>query len=227
MYNHVMAENLTFPADINIGEFVSKEAHDLKSPFNRIMGFMKLVMKGMDGPISDQAKEDLTTAFQNTQYAMYMMNGLVEMARLSRGERNITLGPCQVSDLLHQTITDWKKQYPQDKAVEVTVSAPDCAIRADEMSLRVGLSYWISYVIEFAPQNTAVNIYVEEQPKTCLFTIRSIGQKTQPPPECDLTMYGYIAREILALHQGILYCAEEKEDGALIQFSIAKAFPQE
>lgn len=184
---------------------------------------MKLVLKGLDGPISDQAKEDLTTAFNNTQYAIYLVNGLIEMARLSRGERELSLAECQVNQFLQQVILDWKKQYPQDKKVEVILSAPECTFLADETILHVGILYWISYVIEFAPLNPTVNIQVEEQDKACLFTIWSAGQRNRPPPECDLTMYGYIAQEILALHQGSLHRAEENEDGALVQFSIPKS----
>ncbi|MBN2148774.1 MAG: HAMP domain-containing histidine kinase [Anaerolineales bacterium] len=204
-------------------EFVSKEAHDLKSPFNRALGFVKLVLKGMDGPISDQAREDLTVAYQNGMYALFMMSGLVEMARLVRGERVLSLAECRVDHLLGQMIADWKRQSTREKAAKVTFSAPACTVTADDALIRQCLSNWVSYVAEFTGEEAQIDIQAIEQPETCLFTIRSNGKKLQPPSECDLTIYGYIAQSILDLHGGKLLRAEEDEQGALIQLALPKS----
>jgi signal transduction histidine kinase len=218
-----MATKLQLPTEIDLVEFISVEAHDLKSPFNRALGFIKLVLKGMDGPISDQAKEDLTVAFQNSLYAMVLMSSLVEVARLSRGERELTLTECQVDSLLQQVTTEWKRQCPKEKSVEVNFSAPASAIKADEGLIRQSFSNWISYVVEFIEEDATVQIRAEDEEGSCLFTIRSTGKKIQSPPKCDLTLYGYIAQNILTLHRGSLLCAEEDEQGALVQFSLPKA----
>ncbi len=218
-----MPTTLHLPTDIDLSAFISKEAHDLKSPFNRVLGFTKLVLKGMDGPISDQAKEDLNTAYQNSLYAFIFMSGLVEMARLSRAERKLTLVSCPVEAVLRQVVLDWKKQCPKEKPVEVAFKAPECSIKADEAMIRQELLNWISYVVEFAQESTQVDIEVQEQADECLFTVRSTGKKLQPPPECDLTLYGYIAMQLLELHHGKLVCAEEDEQGARVQFALPKA----
>ena len=55
-----MSKILQIPNEIDLAAFISKEAHDIKSPFNRALGFLKLVLEGFDGPISEQAKNDLT-----------------------------------------------------------------------------------------------------------------------------------------------------------------------
>jgi K+-sensing histidine kinase KdpD len=222
-YNGAMPIQLEIPTEIDLNAFVSQEAHDLKSPFNRIMGFIKLVLKGMDGPISDQAKEDLTTAYQNSQYALALMSGLVEMARLSRRERAISPGECIMDAQVRQVVTDWQRQSHRDHPVEITWTSPACTLQADGSSLRTCLSNWISYVAEFVQQNVAVNIQVEEHQHACLVSLRSTGQKTRPAAECDTTVYGYVASQLLALNRGELLNAEEDEQGVLVQFSLVKS----
>jgi len=217
-----MGQNLQIPTEVDMAAFISKEAHDLKSPFNRAMGFLKLVLKGMDGPISDQAKEDLTVAFQNTQYTLSMMNALVDISRLGRGERKPTLGPVQVDYLLQQTLSEWTRKYYKENPVELSLSAPETQIRGDEIMLRQCLAYWISYVNEFVQEEAKIDIQVEERPDTCIFTIHSYGKKRPQPPECDLTLFGYAAKGILDIHQGKLIRLEEDEQGALTQFSLPK-----
>jgi len=217
-----MPTELRIPAEVDIAEFISKEAHDLKSPFNRILGFIKLVLRGMDGSIPDQARDDLSTAHQNSLYAIALMGGLVEMSRISRGEKDVTPVGCQVDDLLRQVASDWKRQYSKSFPAEVILSVPACRIPADEIVFRQCLSNWISYVVEFVQETALVNIQVEEQPSTYLFTIRSSGKRVANPPACDLTIYGYIAQKTLELHRGVLLRLEAEAQGALVQFSWPK-----
>jgi len=218
-----MTKELLIPSELDLDAFISREAHDLKSPFNRALGFLQLVLKGMDGPISDQAKEDLTIAYLNMQYTLTMINALVDMARLGRGERDLTLEAHPVDYVLQQTISEWQRKYHKENAVEISFSSPDIQIEADEITIRQGLQQWISYVNEFVQQDAKIEISVQDRPQGCLFTIQSIGKKLQPPPDCDLTMYGFVAQKVLELHHGELQQLKETEQGAFVQFSLPKA----
>ena len=163
-----MPKELQIPTDIDLAAFVSREAHDLKSPFNRALGFLKLVLKGMDGPISDQAQEDLNVAYQNTQYTLTMISALVDMARLNRGERSLTLASHPVDYVLQQTISEWQRKYHKENPVEITFSTPEAQIQADEIMVRQCFSNWISYVNEFVQEESvSIDILVEEHPENC------------------------------------------------------------
>lgn len=218
-----MATNLIIPTEIDLVAFISKGAHDLKSPFNRVLGFLKLVINGLDGPISEEAQLDLNTAYQNSQYALMMMSGLVEMARLKGGERELLIEDFDLDQLVAQVVSDWKRHSPKESLVELVASAPPVILPGDEILFRQGLENWISFVVEFVQEEIQVDIQVEEGPDTCQFTIRSQGKKLRPPLECDLTLYGYVARKIIELHQGVMQRAEENEQGALVQFTLPKA----
>ena len=47
----------------DLDHFLSWASHDLKTPLNAVIGFTKLVIKGIDGPINEIQNTDLTTAF--------------------------------------------------------------------------------------------------------------------------------------------------------------------
>jgi K+-sensing histidine kinase KdpD len=233
-----MSSNLEIPTEIDLAEFIAREAHDLKSPFNRVMGFIKLVLKGMDGPISNQAQGDLTTAYQNSLYALAMMSGLVEIARLERGERTPTPADCSLDLSVQQMIVDWKRMFPKETPVEVHSTVPAVSLQVDEMLLRQCLSAWMSYVAEFVQgegireQETGgsgqgsggvvVEIRGEDRGHSCEFQVRSLGKKRERPPECDLTIYGYVAQRLVALNGGYLQELAEDEQGAWVRFSFPK-----
>jgi hypothetical protein len=110
------------------------------------------------------------------------------------------------------------KEFP----VEVTISAPTTLVQADEFLLRQCLSNWMSYVLEFILVEGKVELQVEEGQHDCQFTVRSTGKRNPRPPECDVTMYGYLAQHLLALNEGYLQQLAEDEEGALVRFSLPK-----
>ena len=118
-----MPHELHIPTEIDLAAFISKEAHDLKSPFNRALGFLKLVLDGFSGPIPEQVGKDLTIAYQNTLYSLMMLDALVDVARLGRGESDLTLDAHSVNFILQKTISEWKRKYHKENPVEITYSA--------------------------------------------------------------------------------------------------------
>jgi len=215
-----MPTDLNIPNDIDLTTFIFKQAHDLKSPFNRIMGFIKLVLKGLDGPISDEARSDLDTAFENSQTALNYMNGLVEIARLVGGERGFECSDYDLNDLLQQAVDDWKKLSPKSPQVEVNYSAPACVVYVDAMMMRRCLFYWMAYVVEFVQRDIQVEIQIDKPNDACLVSIRSIGKKLRLAPECDQTMYGYIARSLVERQGGEILSAEQDEQGTQVRFKL-------
>jgi K+-sensing histidine kinase KdpD len=218
-----MSKELHIPQEIDMAAFISKEAHDLRSPFNRALGFLKLVLEGMDGPISEQAKDDLMVSYLNLLYTLGLMNGLIDMSRLERGETEVVLDAQSLDYILQKTISEWQRKYHKENFVRIEYSTPNIEVKADEILVRHGIRHWISYVNEFVQENVVIDMDVEEQPDICVLTIQSSGKKLSPPSEGDLTLNGFVAQKILELHRGELLSLEETEQGALVQFSLLKA----
>ena len=51
--------------------------HDLKTPLNSITGFSKVILRGLDGPITDLQREDLTTVFESGQRLLEMIDDVM------------------------------------------------------------------------------------------------------------------------------------------------------
>ncbi len=60
-----------FPVNFDLGAFLSRESHDLKTPFNHIIGFSRIVLKGQDGPLTDFQREDIGLGFD------YLLHGAI------------------------------------------------------------------------------------------------------------------------------------------------------
>lgn len=212
------------PDQFDIVEFISKEAHDLKSPFNRILGFTKMLLKGMSGPLTDMQKDDLTVVYENSAQAMAAMSNLVDMSRLSRGEKAFSAVETNLGNLLAQTVAYWK-QNKAVKEVELITDIPEfeTKVRADEALLKQCLLNWILYLVEYTKPPAQVRLTLESRASDALVTIQSEGKRNVAAAEMFLTMSAYIGQAILKLHGGRVLLAEGDDEGAIIQLSLPKS----
>src|SRR5512134_3419510 len=100
---------IEFPVRVDLEEKISVWAHDLRSPFNHVLGFTKIVLNGQSGPLSGTQKEDLTIAYRSALRAMSQVNNLIEIARLQRNEKDVNRTQFELGLFLDQTVSQWQK----------------------------------------------------------------------------------------------------------------------
>ncbi len=216
---------LDLPRHLDLEQFISDEAHDLRSPFNQIVGFSKLLLNDLGAAYpADQQKEDLGTVYRNSQRALLLMNGLIDIARLNRHEKELNPAEIEIKTLLEQSLMYWKKINPASTfqptyQISTTVSH----LLVDELFVRQVLSSFITVVGQYVEPQGTITITVEDEPEWCLFKIVSAGKKTPPSSQLDLHMQGYVGRALVELQRGEIRLAEETDDGASIQFALPKA----
>ncbi|MFZ5920536.1 MAG: sensor histidine kinase [Chloroflexota bacterium] len=217
-------EKLDFPEQIDMGEFISKEAHDLRSPFNRILGFTKMILKGMDGPLTDMQREDLDTVFANSNHALRLINNLIDMARLSRGEKPFAPTGFEAQALINQAVANWQKAGSEKTVTfETRVSPPELSLPADETLLRQAIEVFAHYLVEYTESPLTVSIQAEERDGRAEFSLTSQGTKNRAASACDMTMWAYVGRKIVELHGGELLESEGDDSGASIRFAVPAA----
>jgi K+-sensing histidine kinase KdpD len=214
---------LEFPSQIDLNQFVSHYAHDLRSPFNRMMGFLKIVLKGQDGPLTDLQKEDLNTVYQNSVYAFTMVANLIDVSRLILGEKSLNLSESSYSSLFQQAITQFQKYHP-DLPVQFETHQPRelAPFQVDMILLSQALTGLIACVVECVKTPAQVALTAEDEPQERVITVRSTGQPAINPSHLDLDSYGYISQTIISLHGGEFRTKESGEAGAVIQLALPK-----
>ncbi len=79
---------------------VSKIGHDLKTPINAITGFSRVILKEMDGPITELQRQDLTSIYESGQKLLTMVNDLSIVQKLDAAQTGFHGRPFPVADLL-------------------------------------------------------------------------------------------------------------------------------
>lgn len=216
---------LEFPTQIDFVQFVSHYAHDLRSPFNRMMGFLKIILKGQDGPLTDLQKEDLNTVYQNSVYMFTVVCNLIDISRLIAGEKSLSLAEAGVDSLFQQAVTQWQKYHSdpsQQVQFETHLPANIAPIQVDGILFSQAITGLIACVVECVKPPVRVSLAAEEGLDGLMFSVRSTGQPALNPSRLDLDSYGFISQALISLHGGKFRLQETGDESAVIEFVLPR-----
>jgi signal transduction histidine kinase len=205
---------------IDLDDFISWASHDLKSPLNAIIGFTKVVIKGMDGPINEMQHTDLTTAFNGSQRMLTLLSNLVEMARLNQGEITLLREECNIADLIKEAANLWGvKNSTLPLTLDIAIGAPDFNI--DENRLREAITNLLTYAAIRVTEG-GISLSASDDEQGAHIVIQSAGKKSRDKYEMDSAMFNFICNSLIKLHGGKADEPQETEDGLLLSFSLPR-----
>ncbi|MCA9916535.1 MAG: GAF domain-containing protein [Anaerolineales bacterium] len=67
-------------------QFLANMSHELRTPLNSIIGFSRVILKGIDGPVTAAQEEDLQSIYTNGQHLLMLINEILDMAKIEAGK---------------------------------------------------------------------------------------------------------------------------------------------
>ena len=156
-------------------KFFSIIAHDLKSPFNGIIGLSEI--------LSEQVKEkdyegiDTYAGIINSssKHAMELLSNLMEWSRSQTGRIEFNPEKLDLVNMI-QGIMELLRNSSEEKAIGVSLNAPlRLDLYADKAMIETVLRNLISNAIKFTPFNGKVIIALEEKVNEYLLSVTDSG----------------------------------------------------
>jgi signal transduction histidine kinase len=215
---------LDLPRQLSLEELIAHEAHDLRSPYNLIIGFSKMLQSEPNPSYPPHLqREDAEAIYRSGQRALLLMNSLIDIARLNRHEKETVLAEVELKPLLAQSLAFWKKfNLASVLQTDFQINTTTTHLNVDEALLRQIVCSFIMVVAQHIDPQASVLLTVEEESPGLIFAIRGTGQKARPFSQLDLQLQGYLARALVELGGGELRTAEETADGAVIVFTLPR-----
>lgn len=76
-------------ADRLKNEFVATISHELRTPLNSIIGFTKLILNEIDGPLNDLQRTDLTAIYTSSQHLLSLVNDVLDFSKIAAGKMEL------------------------------------------------------------------------------------------------------------------------------------------
>jgi signal transduction histidine kinase len=156
-------------------QFLANMSHELRTPLNSIIGFSRVILKGIDGPITTEQQEDLTSIYNNGQHLLMLINEILDMAKIEAGKMSLSFEQVDIRATAETVLKNIRSLLHAD----VTLSsefAPDLPIiRADPIRIRQILINLLSNAAKFTTEG-AINLTIERSgPEHILLTLADTG----------------------------------------------------
>jgi PAS domain S-box-containing protein len=138
-------------------QFLANMSHELRTPLNSIIGFSRVILKGIDGPISEQQQQDLTAIYSSGQHLLGLINDILDLAKIEAGKMELAFEEVNLADTIHGVMST-AAGLVKDKPIRLRAElAPDLPVaHADPMRLRQVLINLLSNAAKFTEEGEIV-----------------------------------------------------------------------
>ncbi|MDK1080069.1 MAG: response regulator [Anaerolineae bacterium] len=145
-------------------QFLANMSHELRTPLNSIIGFARVILKGIDGPITELQQQDLTAIFNSGQHLLGLINDILDLSRIDAGKMELTFEDVNINELIISVMST-AAGLIKDKPIELKRDIPEkpLIVRADAMRIRQVLINFLSNAAKFTEEGEiTVKVTIEE-----------------------------------------------------------------
>ncbi|MFH1186239.1 MAG: response regulator [Chloroflexota bacterium] len=138
-------------------QFLANMSHELRTPLNSIIGFSRVILKGIDGPISDLQRQDLTAIYNSGQHLLGLINDMLDLAKIEAGKMDMSFEETNVVEIITSVMSS-ASGLVKDKPIRLTQKVPEDlpSVRADPIRVRQVLLNLLSNAAKFTDQGEIV-----------------------------------------------------------------------
>src|SRR5262249_26168128 len=155
-------------------DFLANMTHELRTPLNSIIGFSRVILKGIDGPLTEMQEQDLSTIFNSGTHLLGLINDILDQAKISSGKMDLHLDYFDVKPVVEGVRSigiGLVKDKPIDLRLELASGLPKAY--GDEFRTRQVLLNLVSNASKFTQQGSVtIRVYTEVNPETEKMMIR-------------------------------------------------------
>ena len=150
-------------------QFLANMSHELRTPLNSIIGFSRVILKGIDGPVSELQQQDLSAIHIAGTHLLELINDVLDISKIEAGKMDLAFDDdVNIADLIDSAMTT-AVGLIKDKPIQLEryIEANLPVVRADTTRIRQVLINFLSNAAKFTDEGTiTVRAYQHMSPAT-------------------------------------------------------------
>jgi len=228
-------------ANASKDRFIKVLAHDLKSPFNALLGFSELLSENLQELDDDQLEMYVSRVYSSAQVAYLLLDELLMWAKVQSGQFPFSPEKINLYDLAKSLVAD-QKLVAENKEINISVDqSSDHFVMADVQMLKTILRNLLVNAIKYTNRNgsikvgllqhegkarisvsdTGVGISAEDKKK--LFDKSQVFSKDGTASEKGTGLGLMLCKDLVALHHGEIWVDSNPNVGSTFTFTLPLA----
>jgi GAF domain-containing protein/ActR/RegA family two-component response regulator len=136
-------------------QFLANMSHELRTPLNSIIGFSRVILKGIDGPITEMQQQDLTSIYNSGQHLLGLINDILDLSRIEAGKIELSFDKVYLGEIFDGVLAT-TRGLVRDKSIELHKHVPADLppVRADATRVRQVLLNLCSNAAKFTERGS-------------------------------------------------------------------------
>jgi signal transduction histidine kinase/ActR/RegA family two-component response regulator len=219
-------------------QFLANMSHELRTPLNSIIGFSRVMLKGIDGSLTDSQQADLQSIYNSGQHLLALINSILDMSKIEAGKMELAFEEVYLPDIM-SAVLGTTNALVKDKPVELHSEMPDDlpTVWADAQRVRQVLLNLMSNAAKFTEQGY-ISVRAEASDEFVTIIVKDTGVGIDPEAQSRLfipfqqvdgsttrraggTGLGLaISRSFVEMHGGDIWVDSERGKGATFGFTL-------
>jgi signal transduction histidine kinase len=218
--------------------FLANMSHELRTPLTNIIGFSRLMLKGIEGPLTEQLQNDIQIIYHNGQHLLGLINDLLDISHIEAGMMELEFRKVNLADLIRSVMAT-ASALVRDKDIElhqeITPNLP--MIQADAARIRQVLLRLLTNASKFTEQG-AITVRTRLTNGHVLVSVSDTGVGI-PPEDFDRIFQQFeqgslengrrpegaglglaLSKEFVEMHGGHMWVESEVGKGSTFTFSL-------
>ncbi len=220
-------------------KFFSIIAHDLKNPFNYIMGFSQVIMENYKNLPKEKFEQYLNNIYTSSKNTFSLLQNLLQWARTQTNTIQFEPTVINIKGLVEDTF-QLVMENAQKKSVRLIHNLDDDMICIGDINmLNTVVRNLITNAIKFTPENGKITVSAEKRKDVIIISIIDTGigmskedqqklfridtsfSKTGTSGETGTGLGLLLCKEFIGKHQGEIWVSSKPGEGTTFSFSIS------
>ena len=218
--------------------FLANMSHALREPLNTIIGFSRLMIKGVDGTLNEQQLQDMEQIYDDSQRLLFLINDILAISQIQAGLMELKLSPVRLADVVAGVMpTASALVYGREIALVTDIPEDLPLLRIDSARIRQVLVHLLNNAAKFTEMgkitlrawyrdervyvsvsDTGVGIPPEARERVFVRFNRPGGRSTTPHQGAGLGLA--LCKEFVELHGGQIWLQSQEGVGSTFTFSL-------
>ena len=156
-------------------QFLANMSHELRTPLNSIIGFSRVILKGIDGPLTDLQKTDLTSIHNSGQHLLSLINNILDLSKIEAGKMELNFEEVELEPII-KGVMSTAIALVKDKSVtlvqDIVENLP--IIWADPTRIRQITLNLVSNACKFTDEGTII-VRVQHDRENVIISVSDTG----------------------------------------------------
>ncbi len=228
-------------AELFKNRFLANMSHELREPLNTIIGFSRLLIKGVDGALTPAQREDIERIYANSRRLLQLFDDILTISQIQAGMMDLKLEPVAIADLV-ESVWPTAQALVRGEKVRLLRDTPSDLplVLADEQRIRQVLLHLLGNAAKFTEEGWIfVRAWAE---RTMVYVSVSDTGPGISPADRERIFKGFekgeagsrrngiglglaISRRFVEMHGGRLWVQSEEGKGSTFTFSLPRYRP--